>query len=107
MESRSNGFIQKPGHIVADRARTRRRALRRFAGITDVVNGFVTCIRPHEQEVMGAVGATNPAKFGIIELDFFVPRKLIEIDGRENRPERKTIGLGNSKNIIGRDHRSG
>jgi len=64
-------------------------------------------IGSHDQQVVRAVGAADPGKLGIIELDLFTSHKLIKINGRKNRYESQTISRGYAINLIGCDDRTG
>ena len=45
----------------------------------------------------------DPGNLGEIELHFFAPDQLIEVNRRQQRAESQTIGLGDVVQIIGRD----
>ncbi len=47
----------------------------------------------------------DPGNLGEVELHFFAPDQLIEVNRRQQRAESQTVGLGDVVQIIGRDDR--
>jgi hypothetical protein len=76
---------------------------RRFAY---VVHGLVRRVGAHVDELFDLRGRAEPGELGPIELHFFFPDELIEVEPGAESTHREAVRLGDFVDVIGRDHRS-
>ena len=94
--------LQKFGDDIIGAGRAGRAALRRLFSLDDIGNGFIGCVRADIGKHRLLRGGSDPMKFPKVELHFFAPDELLDVNTVIGQDNVQSVGFCDGIDIIGR-----